>query len=168
MDGKNLKRQNLNKKIIIYQMPILERILGIFSALFLTAIPIVGLILGFERKGAMIILLLLMISYCVFMYFTIFKTYICLDVESNKLIVRESFGFKKEELSLDSLISITVSDGMQVKKLFTIDINFRNSTKKIISWSAHPTCRLAMFRVYERQTKRLKSFSDKCNEYLNA
>lgn len=157
---------DMKKKIIIYQMPLFERIMAVFSAIVLSAIPIIGLILGFERIGGMIILLLAMIVYNVFIFFISFKTYICLDVKEKKLIIRENVGLKKEELFLDGITDMKVSEGTTVKTLFTIDINYENYTKKIISWSAHPTCRLAMFSVYKRQTKRLKKFTNKCNEYL--
>ena len=166
MDDKKLKNTAPEKKIRIYQMPVLERILGIFSAIVLTAIPISGLILGFERIGGMVILLLAMIVYDVFVFWISFKTYICLDLKENKLIIREDFGIKKEELFLDSITNIEVSDGTNVKTLFTIDIHYGSHTKKIISWSAHPTCRLAMFRVYKRQTERLKRYIAKVNTYL--
>lgn len=154
------------KRIIIYQMPLFERIMAVFSAIVLSAIPIIGLFLGFERIGGMIILLLAMIAYSVFVFFMSFKTYICLDVKENKLIIREIFGLKKEELFLDGIMDMKVSEGTTVKTLFTIDINYGQYTKKITSWSVHPTCRLAMFSVYKRQTKRLKRFTAKCNEFL--
>ena len=154
------------KKIRIYQMPFLERMLGFFSAFVITAVPISGLILGFERIGGMIILLLAAIVYDLFIVRISFKTYICLDVKENKLIIREDFGTKKDEMFLDSITGIEVSDGANVKTLFTIDIHYGSHTKKIISWSAHPTCRLAMFRVYKRQTERLKRYIAKVNTYL--
>ena len=166
MDDKKLKNTAPEKKIRIYQMPVLERILGIFSAIVLTAIPISGLILGFERIGGMIILLSAAIVYDLFIVWISFKTYICLDVKENKLIIREDFGTKKDEMFLDSITGIEVSDGATVKRLFTIDIHYGRETKKIISWSAHPSCSLAMFSVYKRQTKRLKRYIEKVNAYL--
>ncbi len=167
MDGNGLKNKSMNKtKVIIYQMPLLERIMGIFSAIFLTLIPIACLILGFERKLEMIILLLVMIAYCAYMYFLVFKTYMCLDIKNKKLIIREFPGIKKRELSLENIKGIQISDDPQYKQSFTIDINYMGYTEKIISWSAHPTCRLALFGVYRRQTKRLKKFAKKCNAYL--
>ena len=64
----------------------------------LTSIPIICLISGFEKVFEMIILLLVMIVYCIFMFFDVFKTYICLDIKNNKLIIRETPGFKKKSL----------------------------------------------------------------------
>ena len=76
MDGNGLKNKFLNKKIIIYQMTMIDRILGVWSGILLTIIPIICLILGFEQVMGMVILLLVMIVYCVFMFFNVFKTYI--------------------------------------------------------------------------------------------
>ena len=101
------------------------------------------------------------------MFFNVFKTYICLDIKSNKLIIRETPGFKKEELFLENIISIEVSDGAYTKEFFTIDINMPGYTKKISSWSVPPKSRISMFGGYKRQTKRLKNFCERCNEYLN-
>lgn len=66
----------MNKKVIIYQMPLFERIMGIYSAVILTAIPIICLIIGVEKIFETIILLFAVIAYCIFIYFIAFKTYI--------------------------------------------------------------------------------------------
>lgn len=166
MDGQNLKKHCLNRKVIIYQMPLFERIMGIFSAIGLTLIPIVCLFIGVEKIFEMVILLLVMLMYSVFMFFCAFKTYICLDVDNKKIIIREFPGIKKQELPLDNLKEIKISDDTQYKNLFTLDINYVGYSKKINSWSTHPSCRLAMFNVYGRQTKRLKKFILKCEKYL--
>ena len=166
MVGNGLKNKFLNKKIIIYQMTMIDRILGVWSGILLTIIPIICLILGFEQVMGMIIFLLVMIVYCVFMFFNVFETYICLDIKSNKLIIRETPGFKKEELLLENIISIKVSDGAYTKEFFTIDINMPGYTKKISSWSVPPKSRISMFGGYKRQTRRLKKFCERCNEYL--
>lgn len=167
MNGNGEKNKFLNKKIIIYQMTMIDRILGVWSCIFLTIIPIIHLIMEFEQVIEMIILLLVMIVCCVFMFFDVFKTYICLDIKSNKLIIRETPGFKKEELFLENIISIQVSDGTYTKESFTIDINMLGYTKKISSWSMSLESRISMFGGYKRQTKRLKKFCEKCNEYLD-
>lgn len=167
LDGNGLKNKSLNKKrITIYQMPVFERIIGILSSIILTTIPVVALATGIEKKAGMIVLLMCMVVYCIFMYLNVFKTYICLDIENKKLIIREEPGIKKEELFLDNIVEIAICDGEKYKDLFTINIRCAGYTKKVISWSAHPTCRLAMFGVYKRQTKRLKKFAMECNQYL--
>ena len=68
-----LKNGSLNKKIIIHQMTLLDRVLGVVSAIFLTALPIIVLILGFEPVYMMIVLLLAMIVYCFFMFYNFFR-----------------------------------------------------------------------------------------------
>lgn len=147
MDGQNLKKYCLNKKIIIYQMPLFERIIGLFSAIVLTSIPLICLFMGVEKIFAMVILLLVMLLYSIFIFFCAFKTYICLDVDNNKIIIREFPGIKKQELPLDNLKELKISGGIQYKNLFTIDINYVGYSKKINSWSTHPSCRLAKFNV---------------------
>ena len=166
MVGNGLKNKYLNNKIIIYQMTLMDRVLGVWSGILLTSIPIICLILGFEKVFAMIILLLVMIVYCIFMFFNIFKTYICLDIKNNKLIIRETPGFKKEEFVLENINSIEVSDGVYTKEFFTIDINMTGYTRKISSWSVPPKSRISMFGGYKRQIKRLKKFIFKCEKYL--
>lgn len=133
MNGNGLRNKYLNSKIIIYQMTLMDRILGIWSGVLFTLIPIICLILGFEQVMGMIILLLVMIVYCVYMFFNIFKTYICLDIKNNKLIIRETPGFKQEELFLENILSINVSDGVYTKEFFTIDIQMPGYTKRISS-----------------------------------
>ena len=166
-DGIGLKNKSLNKKIIIYQMTLMDRILGVWSGILLTTIPIICLILGFEQVFGMIILLLVMVVYCVFMFLNVFKTYILLDTKNNKLIIRETPGLKKEELFLENILSIKVSDGIYNREFFTIDINMVGYTKKISSWSVPPKSRISMFGGYKRQTKRLRKFCEECNKYLN-
>jgi len=138
----------------------------------LIPIPILGLAFQlYENEKVLIliiVILIAMIIYGIFMIFNVFLTYICLDIKNGKLIIRESPGIKKEEINLDNVIDIKVSNGIKYKELFTIDIYCISYTKKIISWSFHPSCRLAFFSVYKRQTKRLNDFADKCNKYLNS
>ena len=165
--GIGLKNKFLNNKIIIFQMTLMDRILGVLSAVLFTIIPILCLILDFEQVIEMIILLLIIFVYCVFMFFNVFKTYICLDKKNKKFIIRETPGLKKIELDLENIISIEISDGDYNKELFTIDINMQGYTKKITSWSVPPQSRISMFGGYKRQTKRLKKFCEECNEYLN-
>lgn len=164
---KNSKSDYLDK-IIIYQMTLLDKLAGVFSALLLVAFSIECLILDFEYKlGMTILLLLFMIVYCVFIYFDIFKTYVCLDIPNNKLIIREMPGVKKEEIFLDNIISLTVSDGIYAKECFTFDVNMHGYTKKIDSWSVPPSSKISIFSGRKGQRKRLEKFCEECNQYLN-
>lgn len=112
-------------------------------------------------------LLLAMIMYCIFMYFIVFKTYICIDIKNNKIVIRKFPGYKKEELSLYELVDIKVSDGLpaEFKDFFTIDIKFKGYTKQITSWSVGPGS-LPLTGSYRKQRKRLEKFCDECNKYL--
>ena len=167
---KNSKNGSSNK-IIVYQMPLFERLLGAFSAIALIVIPLAYLFVPLyknQKEFALgIVILVTMIAYCVFMYMCIFKTYICFDLCSNKLVIREFLQTKKE-IPLTDIAHLTLSEDLIHKGIFSLDINRTSYTQKIFSWSTHPSCRLAMFRVYERQTKRLRIFVDKCNQYFVA
>lgn len=158
-------------KIIVYQMPLLERFLGAFSAIVLLAIPLAYLFIPLYENSKEfmlgIVIFAAVTAYCVLMYLCIFKTYICLDISGNKLVIREFLQAKKE-IPLTDVASLTVSDDLMRKGVFSLDINRIGYTQKILSWSTHPSYRLAMFRVYERQTKRLRRFVDKCNQYFAA
>ena len=162
-------RNGCSNRIIVYQMPLFERILGMLSAIALVVIPLAYLFIPLYENAKEftlgIVILVTMIAYCVFMYLCIFKTYICFDLGSNKLVIKEFLQTKKE-ISLTDIAHLTVSYDPKSKDVFSLDINCIGYTLKIFSWSTHPSCRLAMFRVYERQTKRLKRFVDECNQYL--
>ncbi len=165
---KNLKNGSSNK-LIIYQMPLFERLLGAFSAIALTVIPLTYLFIPLYKNpkefALGVVILVTMIAYCVFMYLCIFKTYICFDLGGNKLVIREFLQTKKE-IPLTDIARLTLSDDLIRKGIFSLDINRIGYTQQILSWSTHPSCRLAMFRVYERQSKRLRKFVDKCNQYF--
>lgn len=165
--GNGLKNKYLNKKrIIIYQRPLIERILTIGQYL-LILIPIVCLILGYEHVIETIIILLVLIVYCIYINYIAFNTYICLDLVNNKLIIKEYPGIKKQEYNLDYIMNITISDAKYYNKYFTIDINFKTFTKKIKSWSwSSRSSKMTLFGGYKIQTKRLKKFCEECNRYL--
>lgn len=160
---KQSKTESSNR-IIIYQMPLFERVMMSFSAIVFILLGI-GWILVDDKAAATVILLCIM-AYCVLAFLDIFMVYICLDIKNSKLIIREAPGIKKQELLLSSIVEIKISDGVPYKEFFTIDVICKGYTVKVVSWSAYPTCRLAMFGIYKRQTKRLCAFAKKCNEYL--
>ena len=164
--GNHSKSKSLVKKIIIHQMPLFERIMGSFSAIGLTSIPLLCIIMGIEEIFSVAVFLLIMIIYSIYMFFCVFKTYICLDLVNKKLIIREVLT-KKQEFPLNNFKDIKIVQDKQYKDFITIDINFVGYNKKILSWFTDPSCRLAMFNMYERQTKRLKKFISQCEEYFN-
>lgn len=153
-------------------MPIMDRIGMIFSGLLLTIIPIVCLSVPLYKNDKELIMILLflfaMLLYCVFVYYSVFKIYICLDIIHNTIVIREFPGCKKDELSMHGLIDLKVSDGTPLKNkcLFTLDINFDGYTKYITSWSVGPGS-LPFLGSYRAQRKRLEKFCEQCNKYLN-
>ena len=165
MDGNGLKNKSLNNcKLIIHKMPLLDRIIGLFSPFILMIIPIVCLFLNYENKISMIILLIALILFCFIMYLSAFKTYIYFDVNNNKIII--SRGLKKEELSILGMTSITVETDTKYPNLFSLNYNFIGYSKKDYGWSTGPSSRV-LFGSIKTQRRRLEKFCEECNKYLN-
>lgn len=165
MDGNGLKNKSLNNcKLIIHKMPLLDRIIGLFSSLVLIIIPIVCLCLNYENKISMIILLIALILFSFVMYLNAFKTYIRFDVDNNKIII--SKGLKKDELSIFGMTSITVETDAKYPNLFSLNYNFIGYSKKDYSWSTGPSSRV-LFGSIKTQRRRLEKFCEECNKYLN-
>ena len=145
-------------------MPLLDRIIGLFSSLVLIIIPIVCLCLNYENKISMIILLIALILLSFVMYLNAFKTYICFDVDNNKIII--SKGLKKDELSIFGMTSITVETDAKYPNLFSLNYNFIGYSKKDYGWSTGPSSRV-LFGSIKTQRRRLEKFCEECNKYLN-
>ena len=166
MDGNGLKNKSLNNNtfLIIYKMPLIERIMGILSPIILIIIPIVCLFLNYEDKFNMIVLLIVLLFLGFVMYLSTFKTYICFDIENKKIIISE--GLKKEELSTFGLMNITVETDKKDTKLFSLNYNFIGYSKKDYGWSTGPSSRV-LFGSIKTQRIRLEKFCEECNKYLN-
>lgn len=165
MDGNGLKNKSLNNcKLTIHKMPLLDRIIGLFSSFVLMIIPIACLLLNYENKISMIILLIALILFFFAMYLSAFHTYICFDLNNNKIII--SRGLKKEELSTLEMTSITVEIDTKYPNLFSLNYNFIEYSKKDYSWSTGPSSRI-LFGSIKTQRIRLEKFCKECNKYLN-
>ena len=151
-------------RVVIYKMPLIERAMGGVSAVGLTIIPIACLCLGYDNKFEMIALLIAMLLYSFLMYLNIFKTYICLDLDNEKLIIRN--GLKKDELTTTNLIDLQVEEDREYSGLFSLNINFVGYTKKDFSWSSGFSARV-LFGSVRSQRERLEKFCKECNGYLN-
>ena len=165
MDGNGLKNKSMNNtRLIIHKMPLLDRIIGLFSPVILTIIPIVCLVTNYEDKINSIILLIALLIFSFVMYLSAFKTYICFDLDSNKITISE--GLKKEEFSIYGLMSITVETDTQYPKLFSLNYNFIECSKKDYGWSTGPSSRV-LFGTVRTQRRRLEKFCEECNRYLD-
>ena len=165
MDGNGLKNKSLNNcKLIIHKMPLLDRIIGLFSPFILMIIPIVCLFFNYENKISMIILLIALILFSFVMFLNAFKTYICFAVENKKITI--SKGLKKEELSTYGLISVTVENDAKYPNLFSLNYNYIGYSKKDYGWSTGPSSRV-LFGSIKTQRIRLEKFCKECNKYLN-
>lgn len=141
---------NKSMRVVIYKMPLIERAMGGVSAVGLTIIPIACLCLGYDKKFEMIALLIAMLLYSFLMYLNIFKTYICLDLDNEKLIIRN--GFKKDESTTTNLIDLQVEEDREYSGLFSLNINFVGYTKKILvgHQDLGLECCLVLFAVKEK------------------
>ncbi len=170
MDGNGSRNNFLNKKLIIYQLPLFERTAFLLSAIFLTAIPVICLCLpnAYEDQTHIIfiVLLLAMIVYDIYIFFGVFKLYVCLDFKCNKLIVRERIGFKKWEVPLVNVKSLCVTEGQN--GYFTFDVKVNSTNIKLKGFCETTFGRGGVpFNGYKRQTNRLKKFCDEVNLYLS-
>lgn len=164
--GQSLKDNSLNnKKILIHKMPLLERIMGLFSAIVLTALQVALLFLGYEEVLTTIIILLIMLVYCFFMYLRAFKTFIWLDCEHEKIIIQN--GTEKKEVSATKLISLQVEDDPQCPSVFTLNYYFVDYTEKDYGWSIGFESRV-LFGTIRGQKRRLEAFCEQCNAYLSS
>lgn len=166
---KQSKTGFLGKQYIkIYQLPIIERILYISSAIGLTLIPIIALFIQSTPKILAIVLLVAMLIFCVSVYFTVFEKYISLDFNKHALIIKEFTQIKEEKLDIDYIIELQFVDRQldKVKEEFIINIVCKGFTKSILSWSIDMGYRLVLFNNYNRQKKRLLKFIKDCNEAL--
>jgi hypothetical protein len=145
-------------------MPILDRIIGLFSSFVVMIIPIACLFLNYKNKISMIILLIALILFSFVMYLNAFKTYICFAVENKKITI--SKGLKKEELSTYGLISVTVENDAKYPNLFSLNYNFLGYSKKDYGWSTGPSSRV-LFGSIKTQRRRLEKFCEECNKHLN-
>ena len=162
----NLKNGFLNK-VIMYKYPSVERMMMLFSSIILISLPLICIIAKLYDKSElfkMLVLLIVLLVFCFVMCLSAFKTYICFDVDSNKITI--SKGLKKEELSIFGLISITVETDTKYPNLFSLNYNFEGYTKKDYSWSTGPSSRV-LFGSIKSQRKRLEKFCEECNKYLN-
>ena len=164
---KNLKN-GISNKIIIYKIPIVERIVMMLSAITMTFIPLICIIASLFNNDIelikMIFLLIIMIFVSFVMYFSAFKTYICFDVDNNKITINE--GLKKEEISIYGLMSITVETDTKYPNLFSLNYNFVGYTRKDYSWSTGLSSRV-LFGSVRTQRRRLEKFCEECNKYLS-
>lgn len=161
----NLKDGSLSKKnIIIYQLPLISRIMTLLSALGLTLIPILGICILKEIPLGVFFTLIAMLFYCVWAFFLCFKTYIKLDIKNKQLIIREFPGFKKNLINISDVIEIRFIDS--IYKAFIIEIICVDNLREIKSWSMGPSGRIVMFNSYNIQKRRLIKFIHEANEII--
>ena len=170
LDGNGLKGKFSNKnKLTIYKLSLFGRIMTVYAVSFLTLFPLVLLLMGYEKVFEIIIVLVVMLSFSVWIYFFELKKYVCVDIVNKKIVICD-FPNKKECFSVDfvySNVELKVSDGTtsRGKECFTLDIVVNGfPQRKIDLWSRFE--RYLTTDVLKRRRKRVERFVKKCNVYL--
>jgi len=167
---KKSKNGYLNK-IIIYKFPIIDRIINIFSFIFFIILGLICIIAKLynnsEELVVIIIILLFTLVFSVISCFSLCNSYICFDIENNKIIISD--GLKKKELGALSLISISVGYASKYSNNYTLNFNYIGFTIKNNDWLTHSISRpTTLFYSIRIQVKRLKKFCEECNRYLSS
>ena len=157
-------KNGFSNNLTLYQLPILSKIVYICSVIGLTLLVFLGLIV-LDEKMLAFFLLIAFIIFNIMVFFLAFKTYLRIDFNSKKFIIREFPGFKEKIINLEDIKSIKVSKDYKYKT-FIIDIICENDIIQIKSWS---TGYLGFHLMFNNniQINRLECFCEKCNQYLN-
>lgn len=167
-----VSRNGSMNKLIIYKYPIFERIFVMGGSILISFLPLIYLLAGLfnddiELLGG-IFFQIITIFLIFVMYFHEFKTYISFDLYNNKITIKN--GLKKEVLSLDGLIRITVETSDKYPDLFYIYYNYKyiGYSKKDFSWSGGGPSSRVVFGTLHTQRRRLEKFCAECNSLLDA
>lgn len=150
--------------LTLYQLPLLSKIAILCSAIGLTLLISFGLVV-LDEKMLAVLLLIAFILFDIMVFFLVFKTYLRMNFNSKKFIIREFPGFIEKNINLEDIESIKISKDYNYKT-FTIDIICKNNSIKINSWSTGALGFHLMFNNNNRQIKRLEYFCRQCNLYL--
>ncbi len=157
-------KNGFSNNLTLYQLPILSKIVYICSVIGLTLLVFLGLIV-LDEKMLAFFLLIAFILFDIMVFFLAFKTYLRIDFNSKKFIIREFPGFKEKIINLEDIKSIKVSKDYKYKT-FIIDIICENDIIQIKSWSTGYLGFHLMFNNNNIQINRLECFCEKCNQYL--
>jgi hypothetical protein len=163
---KDSKPKSLNKnKIILYQTPLFDRIMAIFTFTFLSLLGIYSLISDMQDKGNVMFLIIIII-FGIGVRFMHKKTYLLFDPEDNIFIAKHCGATQ---------MSILISDIKSFKlsyhdKQFNLNIVLKNGdiVKDIRWWNYYDIRKASLFASHERQADRLYEFCEECNAYLES
>ena len=158
-------RNGSSSKIILYKKPILDKIVRIVASLAFTSLPVIGLILDFGRTLEVVLILICMLGCCFLTYLDVFRSYVCLELDTNKLVI--SKGLKREEFSGEDLLGLQVVEYHELERRLVLKIDFRGYSKENDGWSY-----LHHYRTFigslDAQKKRMEAFCEQCNAYLSS
>ena len=150
-------------KIILYKKPILDKIIRIVTSFAFTSLPVVGLILDFGRTLEVVLVLICMLGCCFLVYLDVFRSYACLELNTNKLVI--SNGLKREEFPMEDLLGLQVVEYHELERCLVLKIDFIGYSKEDGGWSY-----LHHYRTFigslDAQKKRMETFCEQCNQYL--
>ena len=159
----------LKDKIKVYHSTLADRILLGFGGI---AFPIMALFViimgGYENKEELYMMIatlcgILIFEVCIF--YTVYNTYILLDLHQEKLIVRDYPGFSKKEFDLQNIRKIVISEDSYSNETFVIEIVGPIYTHQIHSWTwGRAGQPITETKTMKRQ--RLEEFASKCNELI--
>ena len=160
-----------SNNITLYQLPTIARITAITSAIGLSALSILGLLLfdvNCEREEFFMSLALFFFIclYDVYIYFLVFKTYLRMDFISNVIVIREFPGFHQHLIKIDHTKEIRVENNEE-RHVFSIIVYSQGGIKRIDSWSMGTPGFKLLFNNNARQIRRLEEFCSKCNYHLS-
>ncbi len=162
---KKSSRNGPLNRIILHKKPILDKIVRIVTALAFTALPVIGLILDFGRTLEVVLILICMLGCCFLAYLDVFRSYVCLELDTNKLVI--SNGLKREEFSGEDLLGLRVVEYHKLERRLVLKIDFRGYSKEDDGWSY-----LHHYRTFigslDTQKKRMEDFCEQCNAYLSS
>ena len=167
---KNLKNYCLKDRKKVYHSNALERILLVFGGIAFPSMAIFVISMGSydneQELYKMIAILCGILLFDAWIFFTVYNTYILLDLSRGKLIVREFPGLSKKEFDIQDIKQIVISDGHQgAKEVFTIDIIGPIYTYQIHSWTWGRAGR-TITETISIKRQRLELFASECNELI--
>lgn len=167
---KNSKEYYSKDRIKVYHSNVLGRVILTWGGIAFPCMAIFLISIGSydneQELHKMITILCGLLLVDAWVFFSIYKTYILLDLRKGKLIVREFPGFTKKEFDLHDIRKIVISDGVYDKELFTINIVGPIYTYQIHSWTFGRAGQ-TLTETLSMKRQRLEKFAEECNNMLN-
>mgnify|MGYP003297345870 CR=1 FL=1 len=168
---KNSKEYYSKDRIKVYHSNVLGRVILTWGGIAFPCMAIFLISIGSydneQELHKMITILCGLLLVDAWIFFSIYKTYILLDLRKGKLIVREFPGFSKKEFDIQDIQRIAISDGFRGDKgAFTIDVVGSTYTYQMHSWTLGRAGQ-TLTETLSMKRQRLEKFAEECNNILN-